>query len=365
MSADEPAADSATDPAKLVADLSRAHIPARCLHVIAECGVADAVGPDGATPAAIARHTGLTADALDRMLRLLAGYGVFAHGPGGTYRHTPASETLRTDHPKSLRAYVRMAGMPAYWDRFTELPETARTGRPRYDMAGLVDYYAAHPAESAIFNTAMETKARTALLAVAAAYDFGAAATIADVGGGRGHLLRAILERAPNARGILFERPHVVADAEPAANLALAGGDFFTDALPAADLYLLMDVLHDWSDGEAVRILAAVRSAAPACSSSRRSCPRCRARTSARRSTSSCWPSRAAASGRLPSTRRSSRLRASSSRASCPPPRSTRSSRPSPSAADGLLRDLPPVARASTLDAVALVPRVPCVEIER
>lgn len=263
MSTDEPA-ESAPDPATLVADLSRAHIAARCLHVVAECGVADAVGPEGATPAAIAAQTGLTADALDRMLRLLAAHGVFAHGPGGTYRHTPASATLRADHPLSLRAYVRMAGMPAFWDRFTELPTTAKTGRPRYDMAGLVEYYAAHPEESAIFNAAMVSKARTALPAVAAAYDFDAFGTIADVGGGRGHLLNAILARATRARGILFERPHVLADTAAAPRLTLVPGDFFADALPAAGLYLLMDVLHDWDDADAARILAAVRRAAPA-----------------------------------------------------------------------------------------------------
>jgi hypothetical protein len=58
--------------------------------------------------------------------------------------------------------------MPALWDRFTELPQAARTGRPRYDMAGPVEYYAAHPEESAIFNAAMVSKARTTLRAVAA-----------------------------------------------------------------------------------------------------------------------------------------------------------------------------------------------------
>jgi hypothetical protein len=109
----------------------------------------------------------------------------------------------------------------------------------------------------------MVTKARTLLPAVAAAYGFNSFATIADIGGGRGHLLRTILEHAPAARGILFERPHVLADAAEAPRLTLAGGDFFADALPPADLYLLMDVLHDWSDADAARILGAVRRSAP------------------------------------------------------------------------------------------------------
>jgi hypothetical protein len=251
------------DPADLVADLSRAHVAARCLHVVAEAGVADVVGEDGAAPAAIAARTGLRADALDRMLRLLAAHGIFARTSDGRYRHTPASRLLRTEEPGSVRSYVRMAGMPAFWDRFTELGRTAATASRRHDMASLVDYLSTHPEEAAIFNAAMVSKSRTVLPAVAAAYDFAPFATIADIGGGRGHLLKAILERAPASRGILFEQPHVIADAQPAPRLTLAAGDFFSDTPPEADLYLLMDVLHDWNDADAARILAAVRRAAP------------------------------------------------------------------------------------------------------
>jgi hypothetical protein len=250
------------DPTELLADLAKAHIAARCLHVIADCGAADAIGPAGAAPDAISKHTGVRADALDRMLRLLAAHGVFAHGPNGTYTHTPASELLRSDHPRSLRSYVRMTGMPAFWDRFTELATTARAGRPRHAWTSLVEYFAAHPDESAIFNAAMVAKSRAVLPAVVAAYDFGEFRTVADVGGGRGHLLTLILERTPNTTGILFELPHVIADAELAPRLTLTAGDLFADALPRADAYLLMDLIHDWDDTDATRILRAVHAAA-------------------------------------------------------------------------------------------------------
>jgi len=255
-------APPAPDPATLVADLSRAHIAARCLHVIAECGAADAIGEAGATPAEIAAYTGFDADALDRMLRLLAGHGIFVRAVDGRYAHSAASRLLKTDAAGSLRSYVRMGGMPAFWDRFTELGHTARTSRRQHDMASLVEYFAAHPDENAIFNAAMVSKSRAVLPAVATAYEFAAYGTIADIGGGRGHLLKLVLERAPAARGILFERPHVIADTPPAPRLELVGGDFFVDALPHADLYLLMDLLHDWHDADAARILSAVRRAA-------------------------------------------------------------------------------------------------------
>jgi hypothetical protein len=254
------------DAAQIVVDLARAHITARCLHVAAECGAADAIGSAGATPTEIAAHTGYDADALDRILRLLAAHGIFERAADGRYLHTASSSKLRSDDPSSLRAYVRMNGLHVMWDRYGDLDEAARTGRPRHDWASLVEHFAAHPEESAIFNAAMVSKARTVLPAVADAYDFDGFATIVDVGGGRGHLLKLILERAPQARGILFELEHVLDDAGSTPRLELQSGDFFNDALPAADAYLLMDVLHDWNDADTARILAAVRRAARASS---------------------------------------------------------------------------------------------------
>jgi hypothetical protein len=263
MSRRGPPAAPVRDPADLVAELARGHMAARCLHVIAECGAADAVGTAGATAADIEHGTGVKADALERMLRLLAAHGIFERGGDGRWRHTTASRLLRSDEPGSLRSYVRMTGMPAFWDRWTELARTTREGRPKHDMASLVEYFAAHPDEAAVFNAAMVSKSRTVLPAVAEAYDFRAFAAIADIGGGRGHLLKLILERAPQAQGILFERPHVIADTAPVPRLKLVGGDFFADSLPPADLYVLMDLLHDWDDADAARILSAVRHAAP------------------------------------------------------------------------------------------------------
>jgi len=259
----EPPPDHA---AKVIVDLARAHIAARCLHVAAECGAADAIGPAGAMPAEIAAQTGYDADALDRILRLLASLGIFERTADGRYLHTASSSKLRSDDPSSLRSYVRMNGLHVMWDRYGDLDEPARTGRPRHDWASLVEHFAAHPEESAIFNAAMVSKARTVLPTIAAAYDFNGFATIVDIGGGRGHLLKLILERAPRARGILFELEHVLADAGSAPRLEFQSGDFFNDPLPTADAYLLMDVLHDWNDADTARILAAVRRAARATS---------------------------------------------------------------------------------------------------
>jgi hypothetical protein len=255
---------TATSPENIIKDLAIAHVLARCLHVVADFGVADALGEAALPAAELARRVGLDPDALARILRLLAAYGVFAPGPKG-YSHTPASRLLTSADPHSLRGLVRMRGLPAIWRGFTELEQAARTGRPTTDWPALVAYFASHPEEAAVFNEAMVAKSQVVIPALLDAFAFDAFKVIADIGGGRGHLLQAILARVPGARGVLFELPHVIADAAPAASsrLRLVAGDFFADAMPAADLYILMDLLHDWPDQDAARILGALRRAAP------------------------------------------------------------------------------------------------------
>lgn len=253
-----------TAPEDVIKNLAIAHVLSRCLHVVADFGVADALGDRPVPAADLAQRVGLDPDALARILRLLAAHGVFAPGPLG-YSHTPASRLLKTDDPRSLRPLVRMRALPAIWHGFTELVQAARTGRPATDWPALVAYFASHPEEAAVFNEAMVAKSRAVIPAVLDAFAFGGYKVVADIGGGRGHLLQAILARVPSARGVLFDLPHVIADAEPAASarLRLVAGDFFVDPMPTADLYILMDLLHDWRDEDAARILAALRRAAP------------------------------------------------------------------------------------------------------
>jgi hypothetical protein len=65
---------------------------------------------------------------------------------------------------------------------------------------------------------------------------------------------------------VLFDLPEVIAPAKARADgrVTYVGGDFFKDAVPSCDAYLMMTVLHDWSDEEAKAILANMRRTAPA-----------------------------------------------------------------------------------------------------
>lgn len=252
-------------PAQMLWGIINSNVLARCVQVIAEYGVADALADRPLTAAELAAQTGMNADALRRMLRLLAAHEVFTQ-EGDLYRHSPMSELLRTDHPHSLRSFAKMMNLPVMLKSYAELTQAAKTGEPAMDFAGIMEYFVSHPDESSIFNQAMADKSRNVIPAVLDAYDFSPFTVIADIGGGRGHLLRGILEQTPAASGVLFDLPHVIreAAAHESARLRIQPGDFFADALPTADAYLLMEVIHDWNDEDAAMILAAVRRAAPA-----------------------------------------------------------------------------------------------------
>lgn len=240
----------------------------RALQVVADLSVADALGEAPATAASLAATTGSHPEALERVLRLLAGEGVFAVDGAGMASHTPASRLLRADHPQSLKPFVRMMGLPFIRAASEHFNHSVRTGQPATNVfapAGMFPYLGKHPDEARVFGEAMTAKGHAQVAGVLAAYDFSGLDVIGDIGGGRGHLIAAILERAPHARGVLFDQAHVTAEVAGLASerLALVSGDFFTDTLPSCDAYVLMEVIHDWADEEAEAILRAVRAAAP------------------------------------------------------------------------------------------------------
>src|SRR5215207_9430748 len=118
------------DPVRAIVSLTNAAAAARCLHVVAELGVADTISPDEEVSIdLLADRCGCTPDALHRVLRLLEMHGVF-HSEQPYWSHTTMSVLLRSDHPTSTRAYARMIGQPGSWQPMTELAASVRTGRP-------------------------------------------------------------------------------------------------------------------------------------------------------------------------------------------------------------------------------------------
>lgn len=251
-------------PHHVVWGLAQAVVASKALHVVAEMGIADHIEARPMTASQLATSCGADADAIDRVLRLLCAHGIFELDSSG-YAHNAASRLLCQDHPQSMRDFARLNSLPIAWGAFGALEHSVRSGAPgaqRIHPDGFFAYLREHPDEAEVFGHAMAAKARADITDVLAAYHFGRFGTIADIGGGRGHLLEAILETCPEARGILFDLPEVIdsLDTTPK-RITTRAGDFFVDPLPDADAYLLMEVIHDWADPEASAILGAVRRA--------------------------------------------------------------------------------------------------------
>lgn len=243
----------------------------QAISTAARLGVADAIASGASTTAEIAQQVGAHAPTLYRLLRALSDHGVFSEGPGDRFALTPMGESLRSDGSHSLRRWAIWTGARFYRHAWSDLEQAVRTGEPsfaRVHGADLFGYLDAHPDDAAVFDGAMQDIAGNFLAGILAVYDFSGYSTVVDVGGGTGALLSAILHAAPDTRGVLLDTLPVLAAAEPvlrAAGIAdrcqTVPGNFFEQVPAGADLYILSNIVHDWDDDSALRILQTCRAA--------------------------------------------------------------------------------------------------------
>jgi orsellinic acid C2-O-methyltransferase len=239
--------------------------------VVAACrlGLPEMIAAGSRGAAEIARRTGMDPDAMRRMLRGLVAWGFFSEDGDGRYVSTPVSDSFRSDRP-GLRNMALMLSEEAY-PTWGALMYSLETGKPAFEHLhgkSRWEKLAEEPEDAAQFNAAMvETSTRVAR-DVVAAYDFGWARSVVDVGGGSGALLAGVLLANPELRGTLFDLPAGLAGAAEAMERAGVGdrvevveGSFFETVPAGHDVYMLKSIVHDWDDVHAAKILAACRNA--------------------------------------------------------------------------------------------------------
>jgi len=240
------------------------------IYVAAELGIADLLVAGCRSVGDLADATGSDPQALYRLLRALAGIGLFAEDAEGQFSLTPLAEPLRSDRPDSQRALAIMMGAEFYqaWGQLLFSVRTGGGGFREAYRAGFFEYMDRHPDRHRIYDEAMHGIHGAESEPILAAYDFSRFHRIVDVGGGNGGLLTGILQKYPEPDGILFDLPAVAErarDGIEAVKLAgrcrVEGGDFFSAVPQGADCYLLRHILHDWQDGEALAILGNCRKA--------------------------------------------------------------------------------------------------------
>ena len=242
----------------------------RAVYVVAELGIADLLAGGPMTAAQLAQATQAHEPSLYRVLRLLASLGVLTEHDHHSFSLTVLGERLRADAPASMRSMALTVDVAAMRP-FEAITEIVKTGKNGFDIVygmGAFEYLDAHPDIARKLQAAFSERTAAFARSVAAGYDFSPFRIVADIGGGKGTLLAAILQVHRHLHGVLLDRPPVAADAGAvlqAAGVAdhcqIVPGDFFQGVPDSADAYILANVLHDWDDADSVRILGACRRA--------------------------------------------------------------------------------------------------------
>jgi hypothetical protein len=238
----------------------------RALAIAAELELADVLadGPLGVD--SLAERTRTHAPSLFRLLRALESIGVFTQVSPRVFANTPSSALLRRNVPGSQWAFVRTILSTGFgqYDSWAEILHSVQTGKTAIEKVYGCDpwgFFTTRPEIWTIFNEAMRSASAAISPAVAAAYDWRKFPVIADIGGGIGSQLVAILDAHPSVRGILFDAPPVIAQGIPHDRMERVGGDFFKSVPSSADAYTMRWIIHDWADAESVAILSNIRKA--------------------------------------------------------------------------------------------------------
>ncbi len=218
----------------------------RAICTVAELGIADQIATGSPKPVeALAAATGTHERSLYRMLRFLASHGIFREEGVRHFDHTRLSECLRSNVEGSYRSAAQMLHrVYAAWDGLHHAVLTGDSGFNKVFGRPLFDYIGANPDLAPIFDAGMTAIHGHETAAMLKAYDFSAIQVLADIGGGNGTLITAVLQRYPRLKGILFELDHVAERTQENSKrggvqdrCSILKGNFFDSVPSGADAY--------------------------------------------------------------------------------------------------------------------------------
>ncbi len=210
-------------------------------------------------------------DAFDRLVRYAATRGWLRIDRRDRVAPTRTTRFLARAHPGGWRGWVEFVAGGEVTAAAGRLASVVRTGDDAFaavNGSSFFDWYAGHPDRAAAFDAAMAAGGRMHGLVLARTLEWSRDHVVCDVGGGDGSLLHALLAMQPHLSGVLLDLPSVVerVRAHIAERIEVVAGDAFTAVPPGATTYLLVNVIHDWSDADAVRLLARIAADAAATS---------------------------------------------------------------------------------------------------
>ncbi|HEX4067096.1 MAG TPA: methyltransferase [Acidobacteriaceae bacterium] len=252
-------------------EMATAYSRSRILCAAARLGIADALGDEVRNLRFLAESCQADPDALYRLLRALASIGITEETAPEHFRLTPFGRPLRRDDPQSARpAILFWADLLA--DDWALLTDCVRTGKPASQVRNpnVPSRWAQEPEADSIFRAVMGTAPAEDYAPIARAWDFSGANVVADLGGGGGSLLLAVLELNSHLRGMLVDRETSIAaarsrfaDEKLSSRCQLIAADLMQSVPAGADVHMIKHVLHGRQDAEAIAILRNCRAVLP------------------------------------------------------------------------------------------------------
>jgi hypothetical protein len=217
------------------------------------------------TTASLASDLAVDEDRLVRLLRYAATRGWLRLDRRGRVRGTRVTSFLRRDHPGDWRAWIEFASGEEVGRALAVIDRGLGAGGDAFEAANGAPFFTwmqTHPDRHATFDRAMAAGGRMHGLLLGRTLDWSSSRSVCDIGGGDGALLEALLAQHLHLEGVLLDLPEVIERAPARPRVQAVGGDAFAAVPEGCDTYLLVNVLHDWDDAAAVRLLRRAAAAA-------------------------------------------------------------------------------------------------------
>ncbi|MGA9630448.1 MAG: methyltransferase [Candidatus Acidiferrales bacterium] len=266
------ASTSSAPPNLTLVEMAMAYSRSCMICAAARLGVADALAGGERSIDDLAQACAADRASLYRLLRALAIFGITSETTPGKFVLTPFGEPLRKDAPNSVwPAVVFWADLLA--DSWSQLTDCVRTGQSAFkvmESKGIASRWSKDPDANAIFRAVMGTAPADDYMPIAGAWNFSGRKVVADLGGGGGALISAILKSDAHLKGMLVDRPPSIESAAPriqadglADRCKLIAADLLESVPPGADVYAMKHVLHGYIDDVAAKILRNTRAVIP------------------------------------------------------------------------------------------------------
>jgi acetylserotonin N-methyltransferase len=262
------------DPAPII-DLMDAFRRSKTMFAAVNFGVFDLLAETPLSATEVASRLNTDHSATLRLLEACTGLKLLENH-GGLFSNTAEAHTyLRQASPQSLAGYILYSNQALYYC-WGNLEDAIREGTPRWEQTfgtsrPIFEHFFSTPEKMRTFTMGMHGLGVSTSPYVVRAFDLSEFTTLVDLGAATGHLVITACEAYPQLRGIAFDMPQVVPVAEefiaasPARErLSTRAGDFFADQFPAADLYSLGRILHDWGEDKIRLLLRRIFEALPA-----------------------------------------------------------------------------------------------------